>query len=211
MHRDIPVKQVTTLYESCTKCGLPLINCICALCERTQTTTQFWILSSKREFHRPSNTARLMKLINPSSTEVFLWERTCEPEDLLQRISSGAFNVFLLFPAESDNLASRQTEYTQTDKIPAFILLDGTWKEARRILRKSSFLENLPIVSLDCNTPSKFNLRKGADSGQLCTIETAIEVLLQTGESEKAQVFERSFDLFLKCNKASVAGHAVKP
>ena len=30
------------------------------------------------------------------------------------------------------------------DKIPAFLILDGTWKQARKMLRKSEVLQDLP-------------------------------------------------------------------
>ncbi len=31
---------------------------------------------------------------------------------------------------------------------PLFILLDGTWSEARKMFRKSPYLEHLPVLSL---------------------------------------------------------------
>ena len=78
------VKQITKLYESCNKCGLPEMNCICNSVPKLKTNAKIWILSTEREFSRPSNTARLLKLANPESTELILWERTKAPEKLIQ-------------------------------------------------------------------------------------------------------------------------------
>jgi len=121
--------------------------------------------------------------------------------------------VFVLFPAENEELKQREMEFTRTDKtnkIPAFIILDGTWKEARRIFRKSDFLKGLPIVSLETNNVSDYDLRKGASAGNLCTIEAAIEILRMNAEIGTAQIIKDYYKLFLKSYKAGASGHKLK-
>ncbi len=188
MNSNYKIKQITSLYDSCNKCGLPIINCICDRAPKIKTDANIWILSTEKEFYRPSNTARLLKLINPYSTEIFLWERTKIPEKLVANLNNEIYEIFLLFPTENSETRSRKVEYKSQDKIPVFIIIDGTWKEARKIFRKSSYLENLPIISLDPNFKSNYDLRRGAQDGNLCTIEAAIEVLKINHEIENAQV-----------------------
>lgn len=210
MNTLITIKPLTKLHPTCPHCGLSQINCICSVSEKTETQVQFWILSSRREFYRPSNTARLMQVINPHATEVFLWERNQEPEALVERLRSGEYDVYLLFPAETEALQARSAEYRKGGRRTAFILLDGTWSEARRILRKSAYLDALPIVSLEGASKSAFDLRKGAGLGEFCTIEAAMAVLRLCGEAEAAEVFRRGFRQFVEAYKASACGHAVR-
>ena len=209
MDKIYKIKQITSLYESCNQCGLPIINCICNKSAKVSTRAKLWILSSEREFYRPSNTARLLKLINPDATKIFLWERTKSPEQLIEYINMKEYSTFILFPAESEELGARKVEFEPTDKIPAFIIIDGTWKEARKIFRKSEFLKNLPIVSIESNDASKYDLRRGAAKGNLCTIEAAIEILKMNGELETSHTIEAFYKLFLKSYKAGVSGHKV--
>lgn len=201
------MKQITRLYDSCDQCGLPVVNCICNKGAKVCTLAKFWILSSEREFSRPSNTARLLKLINPESTEIFLWERTRRPEQLYNNLCNGKFNVFLLFPAENEELAKRRVSFKSNVKAPAFILLDGTWQEARKIFRKSDYLQDLPLVSLEADYVSRYDLRRGAGEGNLCTIEAAIEILKINEEFGSSQSIEGYFKLFLKSYKAGASGH----
>lgn len=208
--RIYKVKQITSLYESCNECGLPIINCICEKLPKISTRTKFWILSSEREFYRPSNTARLIKLLNPDSTELFRWERTRKPEQLIKNISMENYTAFVLFPAENEDIEKRTVQFELTEKIQAFIILDGTWKEARRIFQKSDFLKGLPVVSIEKNYASNYDLRRGAAQGNLCTIEAAIEILKMNGEMYSAQVMDVYYNLFLKSYKAGVSGHKVK-
>lgn len=207
MDRIYKVKQITSLFDSCNKCGLPVINCVCDKAPKIRTDANIWILSTQKEFYRASNTARLLELVNPDSTQIFLWERTKLPERLIKDLSNEIYEIFLLFPIEHCGTPSRKVNYKNSGKIPVFIILDGTWNEARKIFRKSPYLENLPIISLDPNFKSKYDLRRGAQSGNLCTIEAAIEVLKLNGETYDAQVINNFYDLFLKSYKAGSSGH----
>ncbi|EHI99655.1 DTW domain containing protein [Clostridium sp. DL-VIII] len=206
MDSKFKVKQITKLYESCNKCGLPIVNCICNIAPKIRTKAKILILSTEREFNRPSNTARLLKLMNTNSTELILWERTSTPKKLIEYINSEEYETYILFPVENDNLSEKKFEYRSSEKTPAFIILDGTWKEAEKIFRKSYYLKNLPQISLKPIYKSEYTLRKGASEGELCTIEAAIEVLKLNQEFENAQLIKDAFNLFLKSFKAGVNG-----
>lgn len=206
MNSKFKVKQITKLYESCSKCGVPIINCICNIVPRIETKAKILILSTEREFSRPSNTARLLKLVNPESTELILWERTNTPKKLIEYINSEEYEIYILFPTENDDLSERKFKQESSEKIPAFIILDGTWKEAGKILRKSDYLKKLPRISLNPIHKSEYTLRKGASEGELCTIEAAIEVLKLNYEFDDAHLIKGAFDLFVKSFKAGVNG-----
>lgn len=206
MYSKYKVKQITKLYESCNKCGLPIINCICDVVPKVETKAKILILSTESEFYRPSNTARLLKLTNTESTEIILWERTNPSEKLLEYINNEEYEVYILFPAGNDGKLEVTFEHKSSEKTPAFIILDGTWKEASKILRKSDYLKKLPRISLKPLHKSEYTLRKGAAKGELCTIEAAIEVLKLNHEFENAKVIKGTFDLYLKSFKAGVNG-----
>jgi DTW domain-containing protein len=204
--KNLKVKQITRLYESCNQCGLPTLTCICKMVTPVNTKAKFWIVASEREFYRPSSTGRLLKLINPNSTEIFLWERTNPSLKLIENINSYKGRTYLLFPAESNN-SDQKTSDDLKDGENAFILIDGTWKEARKIFRKSDYLKDLPLLSIEPNYKSKFSLRKGGVEGTFCTIETAMETLIITGEIEHEQIIREYFNIFLKHYIAGVSSH----
>lgn len=209
MQRNYKVKQITSLYDSCNDCGLSIINCICKNSPKIESDAKIWILSTEREFYRSSNTARLLALVNSESTEIFLWQRNKEPGNLIKYIDDGKYDVYLLFPTEDEESKSRKVIYEDTGKTPAFILIDGTWKEARKIYRKSDYLKKLPIISLKPNHKSNYDLRRGG-KGNLCTIEAAIEALKLNGEVENSIIIDKFYNLFLRKYKASASGHTLK-
>lgn len=206
MENKNKVKQVTKVCETCEHCGVPKINCICDRISKINTKSQIWILSSQKEVTRPTNTARLIKLVNEGSTEIFVWERKVTPTKLIDLIESGEFNVYLLFPADEEN-KHREKTFEITDKKAAFIIIDGTWQEARKIFNRSPYLKELPLLTLNLEEESQFTLRRGIPEGGICTIEAAMKVLELNDEHASAKALEETFRLFQRSFKAGASGH----
>ncbi|MVD33483.1 DTW domain-containing protein, partial [Vibrio cholerae] len=45
-------------------------------------------------------------------------------------------------------------------KKPLLVLIDGSWREAKRIFRKSPYLASLPLVSVEPERLSQYIMRK---------------------------------------------------
>ncbi|BBI69987.2 hypothetical protein HAALTHF_00400n [Vreelandella aquamarina] len=84
----------------------------------------------------------------------------------------------------------------QQARIPVFIILDGTWRQARRMFRKSPYLDALPVLPLRTERETRYRLRKPASKAHLCTAEVAIELLRQSGDETAASVLDDYFDVF---------------
>lgn len=200
-------KQITKICDNCSNCGLPLITCICNKIKKVKTNAKFIILSNERELYRNTNTASILKIVNEESTEVVVWERGKVPKSIVDYICNDKYKVFLVFPSINEELKERSVEYSSSDCIPVFIIIDGTWKEAWKIIRKSDYLKELPVISLITDKISKFSLRRGQQDGNLCTIETAIELLKVNKEELDSEIIENDFEVFLGSYKAGLTGH----
>lgn len=206
MENKNKVRQVTKVCDTCEFCGVPRINCICNRVSRINTKSQIWILSSQKEVTRPANTARLIKLVNEGSTEIFIWERKIPPAKLIELIEGGEFEVYLLFPVDEEN-KHREKTFEKTDKKAAFIIIDGTWQEAKKIFNRSPYLKSLPLLTLNIEKESQFKLRRGILEGGICTIEVAMKVLEINDEHSSAKALEATFELFQRSYKAGASGH----
>ena len=64
----------------------------------------------------------------------------------------------VVFPPHADE--QREVIFTPpAGKPPLFIMLDGT-AEARKMFRKSPYLDNLPVISVDLSRLSAYRLRE---------------------------------------------------
>lgn len=202
-------RRITNICDNCNICGLPVITCICNRIRKVETKSKFIILSSEREIYRNTNTASLLKLINSESTEIVIWRRGENSQEILNYINNDIYKVYLIFPIVNEEMEIRRVKYAKGEHIPVFIIVDGTWKEAWKIIRKSDYLKELPILPLETNKISKFTLRRGQEEGNLYTIEAAIELLKMNEENDASEKIDRDFDLFLDSYKAGASGHKI--
>ena len=79
---------------------------------------------------------------------------------------------------------------------PLFILLDATWSEARKMFRKSPYLDALPVLSLQAGQLSTYRLRRSTHDAHLCTSEVAAACLALAGEPHAAEVLTAYLDVF---------------
>ena len=81
-------------------------------------------------------------------------------------------------------------------KRPLFVLLDATWPEARKMFRKSPYLDHLPVLSLQPDQLSRYRLRRSTRDDHFCTSEVAALCLESAGEIHAARTLEAYLDVF---------------
>jgi len=149
---------------------------------------KFTLLTHFKEFEKRSNTGRVVLDVLGSDAEQLRWDRMNPPVSLLEEIEAGG--AVLVYPGNSvgnGDLAG----------ITRFILIDGTWHEARKIYQRSPYLMKVRRVGLTPTTASRYNLRKNQKEACLCTAECVIEILRGIGEDASADRLEESFLLFI--------------
>jgi DTW domain-containing protein YfiP len=81
-------------------------------------------------------------------------------------------------------------------KRPLFILLDATWTEARKMFRKSPYLDRFPVLSLQADQMSRYRLRRSKRDDHFCTAEVAAMCLELAGDSQASQALDAYLDVF---------------
>src|SRR5690606_39178744 len=71
-----------------------------------------------------------------------------------------------------------------------------TWTEARKMFRKSPYLNNLPVLSLQPEAVSRYRLRRSTRGEHLCTAEVAALCLGLAGDTEEATALDAWLDVF---------------
>jgi DTW domain-containing protein YfiP len=105
--------------------------------------------------------------------------------------------VTQLLPGEAqDGRADKRDERYSRDARPLFVLLDATWPEARKMFRKSPYLDHLPVLSLQSEQLSNYRLRRSTRDDHFCTSEVAALCLDLAGEKLAAQTLEAYLEVF---------------
>ncbi|WP_238085620.1 MULTISPECIES: tRNA-uridine aminocarboxypropyltransferase [Pseudescherichia] len=179
----------------CQRCLLPLKQCLCATLQPSSARSRFCLVMFDTEPMKPSNTGRLIADILPD-TAAFQWSRTEPPQALLDLVADPDYQPMVVFPAAYAGSERQVITMPPSGKPPLFIMLDGTWTEARKMFRKSPYLDRLPVISVDLSRVSAYRLREAQVEGQYCTAEVAIALLDLAADQHAAQALGDHFSCF---------------
>ncbi|NRA55605.1 MAG: DTW domain-containing protein [Gammaproteobacteria bacterium] len=185
--------------DRCPNCRISRKHCICPHCPTCHSQAAFLLLMWDDEVLKPSNTGRLIAdLID--DTHAFIWQRTEVDPALLALINDPQYQAFVVFPQEyahPEQQVVNQVPKLAANKRPLFILLDGTWREAKKMFRRSPYLSNLPLLSINTSSHSdRYRVRKAIADGQMATAEVAAQVLNSFGENDNGAILDLWFDVF---------------
>ena len=163
--------------ERCEGCRLRPTHCICALRPHLPTQAGICLLMHDAEPLKPSNTGWLIADV-VQDTYAFGWSRTEVDPALTALLQDPQWQPYVVFPSEyveppERAIAALPTEQAESSKRPLFILLDATWSEARKMFRKSPYLDSFPVLGLHPEQISRYQLRRSKRDDHFCTSEVA--------------------------------------
>ncbi len=144
----------------CENCLKANSACICSTITAIDNVCCLHILQDPSEEKKAIGTARILKL-SLSNVQLTIGE-------LFNEQGFDLSNSYLLFPSDDAIPAEKLTKSFNINKESQFILLDGSWKKAYKLLMSNHFLQKLTKVSI--NEDKKSNYRwKGGWRGEVET------------------------------------------
>lgn len=182
--------------ERCSGCRLVPSHCLCALRPQVHTQAGMCMLMADIEPLKPSNTGWLIADV-VTNTFAFGWARTEVDPALLALLNDPQWQPYVVFPREFADDARVVHDVGHTPhKRPLFILLDGTWDEARKMFRKSPYLQKFPVLSLQPEQLSRYKLRRAQSEAHLCTAEVGALCLELAQDTQAAAALNAYFEVF---------------
>ena len=177
----------------CPTCWLVTWKCICAELPRVETKLEFWIVRHFKEGRRSTNSGRLADLVVPSC-HVLDYAVPHEPFDET-RLEGAAW---LLFPpelGENSQPTGRDELIRGTDVAPPgpIVVLDGTWKQARRMSHRLKCLADLPRYQLDPGPQPKRRVRRAPRPGMMSTVESIARMIERFDDPAKAAAIDAAY------------------
>jgi len=145
---------------------------------------------------KPTNTGWLIADVI-EETHAYGWSRTEVDAELPALLNDPQWQPYIVFPGEFVASERVVTEVKLEDgKRPLFILLDATWSEARKMFRKSPYLDRFPVLGLRPEQVSSYVLRRSRRDDHFCTSEVATLCLDLAGDARAARTLEATLDVF---------------
>jgi DTW domain-containing protein YfiP len=162
-----------------------------------ETRTRVLIVQHRRERDMPIGTARMAHL-GLVGSELHVGVRFDDDDALRARLS--APHTYLLFPDASARDVEEVAEELRAAAVaPTLVVVDGTWWQARSLVRKNRVLEALPRVRLRPAAPSRYRIRREPAEHCVSTIEALAQVLgVLEGRPGAFETLLRPFDAMVE-------------
>jgi DTW domain-containing protein len=154
----------------CLRCRRSRRACWCAHLRPVESATRACILQHPRERKTAIGTARMAHLSLPNS-ELHLGVSFEEHPRV--RALCAESGTALLFPGEG----ARDPATLRGLPPTTVIVVDGTWSQARKVLKQNPFLQSLPRIGLSPVLPSNYRIRAEPSAECLSTIEALVHLL----------------------------------
>jgi len=182
--------------EICPKCNYPIKTCLCLYIKPVKHETEIIVLQHPSEVNNKKNTIRVLSLLT-DNIQVFVGESEDDFIQVKSLLNQADTNYFLLYPSEQaktwDEFIVEKNNKTKggddkTSKKTVLVVLDGSWKKAKKIHLCNSWLKNIPNLTLNSARKTNYGIRKSSVELGLSSIE-AIAFALEDIENISSAPF----------------------
>jgi DTW domain-containing protein YfiP len=146
--------------------------CYCDALPRLETATRVVILQHPRERDMPIGTARMASLCLPQA-ELHVGVRWADSAPLARALGDPARPAILLYPGAGARDILREPPSGPV----TLVVVDGTWSQAKTVVRDNPVLQALPRYAFATPEPSQYRIRREPRAEYVSTIEALMHVL----------------------------------
>ena len=182
--------------ESCLRCRRPRAACFCVHLPSLSTGTHVVFLQHPRERRVAISTCRMAHLAFEGSElhHGVTFDGDAHLEALAAPDEIAAGRAFVLFPGPG----SIDPATLSPGQLRTLFVVDGTWPQARKIIRRSALLGRLPRLGLTPSRPGNYRIRREPAEHCVSTIEAVVEVLgVLEGEPDRFRPALAAFDYMI--------------
>lgn len=183
----------------CDQCDFLKSRCLCDTIQSVHNQTQLVILQHPSETKHPLNTVRIMSK-SFKNILIFKGEDFNQHQLLNEILANPENNVLLLYPGpQSQTLSQDNIQQKNQKPISHLIVIDGTWRKAKKIFLTSQNLQMLETCKLSQISSTEYKIRKAPTPDSLSTLEATVEALAiiepQLDTSHALKSFHKMIDL----------------
>jgi len=186
----------------CSACAQPGFSCFCAQIKTFDPRIKFVILIHPIEAKRRIATGRMSHLCLQNSVLIKGKDYTSDSQ-VNALLADPKSHSVMLYPGKSSiNISdfdeNQKKNLFPTNKNLQVFVIDGTWATARKMVRQSLNLQNLPRISFIPKSPSNFRVRKQPNEKCFSTIEAIHQTIELLGLSQGFDTPSRKHDNLLQ-------------
>lgn len=161
----------------CYACLRPRSRCRCGERVVLENRTHFLICMHPREWrHQKTGTGRLLHL-GLAHSHLVVHEAPGSAPEVTRLLESPTYAAHLVYPGAGSLDLDRGERPDLQGRTLLAILLDGTWRQAKRMFALSPEFHTLPRLSFSPAVPSAFRIKRQPAPHCLSTLEAAVTLM----------------------------------
>lgn len=180
----------------CLICRRRLLTCVCKFLKPFGTRSRFVILMHPMEFKKEKvGTGRFSHLILKNS-EIIVDVGFDENKRFQEILSDKNYQTVVLYPGlKTIDLSLEESREIVGKKPLQFIVIDGTWPCAKKMMKLTTLLHDVPRVSFNTLRVSEFQVKHQPMPGCLSTVESIHQVILELNRLEVEKTMNQEENL----------------
>lgn len=179
----------------CDQCARPVQVCLCSDFVSIEAPLEVVILQHPSEQKQALATVPLIKqCLSPAN---ILVGEDFSSQPMIDALLSEPDSVRVIYPADNAEPWQINSAISSAPKIKTLIVIDGTWRKAKRIWHMNPWLTNFKAVVLEGMNASAYRIRSSSVEGGVSTIEAVVGALNYLTASQ-------DYDALLKPFKAMI-------
>ena len=175
----------------CSNCRLPLKYCVCMDILTKTVPFQIVVVRHPKEKHKASNTAQIAKLCLPQMRIIDVPTSPSLPIEYMPLAQD-----HILYPPDPGVPLASPKEFPR-----CMYVLDGSWKQARKIYKKIPKLRNLGHISVQPRVVPPPRIRTPVHSYGMSTMEAISAALDFYGLQQEAQALFDALCVFIEARR----------
>jgi tRNA-uridine aminocarboxypropyltransferase len=167
--------------EFCYVCHRAKVACLCGRIKKQANQIKIIVLQHPDEADHTKGSAIIAEL-GLQQYQCWKGENFKQHTLLNELISREANEMIVLYPAEQ----AQELTMTLLPKVKYLLIIDATWRKAKRIWECNPQLQRLRCAKLTTGLNSNYRIRKVPGQGYLSTVESIVEGLRVLEDCPKA-------------------------
>ncbi|MDF1881940.1 DTW domain-containing protein [Sulfurimonas sp. MAG313] len=160
--------------DKCYTCFRPMSSCMCKYIKPIDTKTKFVILMHPHEFKKIKNGTGHFTHLSLTNSELYINTSFINHKKVNDLLKNN--NCYVLYPS-TVSIVLNDNPLPTNDKDNVIFLIDSTWHNAKKLLRDSPNIQELPKVSFTHTKASEFKIKEQPMELCLSTMESTLCVL----------------------------------
>lgn len=171
-------EETTPFRDMCYDCCRPKKACFCGNIESFETKMRFIILMHPKEAKLSHIGTGRMTRVALKNSEIIVGENFDRHEKVQSYLADERYFPMVLYPGENAiNLSDKTQVMIEHKRISLLFIIDGTWPCAKSMFRDSKTLHELPRLSFQSTSLSRYTIRHQPADFCLSTIESVYRII----------------------------------